>query len=200
MYSSDTIDNDMLNGGEVTPRFANFGPRLGAALLDFLCLLPIVGASTYFTIFSPNFTGVLVVTLASMLYKPVMEKVYGATLGKIFLKLKVVAKEGLPLSWSQAWMRYLPWLVGGIFNLYMAKLVFDLPVMEDVSGFMEYTMAMQEAQADGAISPTLSILQSVIGFIPIISAFFILGNNRRQAAHDILAETYVIHTQPKETL
>jgi hypothetical protein len=25
-----------------------------------------------------------------------------------------------------------------------------------------------------------------------------LGNNRRQSGHDIIAETYVIHTQPKQ--
>ena len=94
-------------------------------------------------------------------------------------------------------MRYLPWLIGAIFNLYMASLLFALPAMEDVSGFMEYSLAVAEAQADGEISTTLSLVQSLLGFVPIISALFMLGNNRRQSGHDILAETYVIHTQPK---
>ncbi len=197
MYASDTLDNEMLNAGEYTPRFANFGPRLGAALLDFLCLLPLAGASTYFTMFSPNFTGVLVVTLVSLFYKPVLEKMYGATLGKMMLKLKVVAKEGEPINWSQAWMRYLPWIVVNVFNLYMLQQVFAIPGMEDVSGFMEYSQIIAEYQMEGGMSPVLTILQSLLGFLPVISALFMLGNNRRQSAHDILAETYVIHTQPK---
>lgn len=197
MYTSDILDDSALGGAEYTPRFANFGPRLGAALLDFICVLPLVGANVYFTMFAPSLNGVLAVGLLSMLYKPGFEKLYGATPGKMMLKLKVVGKEGAPLSWSQAIMRYIPWLIGAVFGLYMTSLIFQIPGMEDVDGFVEYGQLIAEYQADGGMSPMMSVLQSVLGFLPLVSALFILGNDRRQAVHDTLAETYVIHTQPK---
>lgn len=197
MYASDTLDDNLLGGQEYTPRFANFGPRLGAALLDFLFTLPLVGASVYFTMFSPNFNGILAVTLLSVLYKPGLEKTMGATLGKMVLKLKVVAKEGKPITWAQAWMRYLPWLVAVVFNLYFSYQFFQIPGIEDVDGFIEYGQVVAEYQIENGVSPVVQILQSVIGFLPLISALVMLGNNRRQSGHDIVAETYVIHTQPK---
>lgn len=197
MYSSDIIDDNAIGGTEYTPRFANFGPRFGAALLDFICLIPIIGASTYFTMFSPNLNGVLAVGVLSMLYKPVFEKLYGATPGKMLLKLKVVGKEGVALTWGQAFMRYIPWFIGAVFSLYMSSLIFDIPGLEDVDGFVEYSQLVAEYQAEGGMSSTLTILQSVLGFLPLVSALFMLGNARHQAAHDTLAETYVIHTQAK---
>jgi uncharacterized RDD family membrane protein YckC len=197
MYASDTLDDNLLGGQEYTPRFANFGPRLGATLLDFLFTLPIMAASVYFTMFSPSFNGVLGITLLSMLYKPVLEKTMGATLGKMVLKLKVVAKEGLPISWGQAWMRYLPWLLVVLVNLYFSYQFFQIPGIEDVGGFMEYSQLIAEYQMESGVSPVIQILQSLIGFLPLVSALVMLGNNRRQSGHDIVAETYVIHTQPK---
>lgn len=197
MYTSDTLDDNLLGGQEYTPRFANFGPRLGASLLDFLFTLPLVGASLYFTMFSPNWNGIMGVTLLSMLYKPVLEKTMGATLGKMVLKLKVVAKEGAPISWAQAWMRYLPWLLVVIFNLYFSYQFFQIPGIEDVTGFVEYSQFVAEYQMESGVSPVVQILQSVIGLLPLVSALVMLGNNRRQAGHDIVAETYVVHTQPK---
>ncbi|MFK8162692.1 MAG: RDD family protein [Lewinella sp.] len=197
MYASDTLDDNLLGGQEYTPRFANFGPRLGAALLDFLFTLPLLGASLYFTMFSPSLNGILAVTLLSMLYKPVLEKTMGATLGKMVLKLKVVAKEGLPISWGQAWMRYLPWLIVVLFNFYFTYQFFQVPGIEEVSGYMEYVQFITEYQMENGVSPVIQILQSLMGFLPLISALVMLGNARRQAGHDIVAETYVIHTQPK---
>jgi uncharacterized RDD family membrane protein YckC len=197
MYASDTLDDNMLGGQEYTPRFANFGPRLGAWFLDVLFTLPIVGAGVYFTMISPNWNGVLAVSILSLLYKPVMEKVFSATLGKMVLKLKVVAKEGLPISWGQALMRYIPWVIVFAFNMYFSYQFFQAPGFEDVSGFTEYMQFGQEYQLENGVSPVIQILQSVIGLLPLISALIMLGNARRQSGHDIVAETYVIHTKPK---
>lgn len=198
MYASDTLDDNLLGGQDYTPRFANFGPRLGAWFLDVLFTIPLIGISVYFTMFAPSLNGVLAVTLLSVLYKPVLEKTMGATLGKMVLKLKVVAKEGAPISWGQAWMRYLPWLLAVIFNLYFSYQFFQIPGIEDVSGFTEYSLLVAEYQMENGVSPVIQILQSLIGLLPLISALVMLGNNRRQSGHDIVAETYVIHTQPKQ--
>jgi len=139
------------------------------------------------------YVGIMV--LASI-YKPVMEGAFGATPGKMILKLKVVGKESAPLTYSQAFTRYTPWLLSLLISLYFAQMTFQIPGLEDVDGFMEYSVLVAEWQAENS-NTGMTILQSLAGWIPLISALFMLGNKRKQAAHDQLAETYVIHKEAK---
>ena len=196
MYASDeTLDAGFLDGNAAAPSFVGFGPRLGAALLDFLVMLPITGAATYFTAMSPNMNAYFAILLVSVLYKPVCEKLFGATPGKMLLKLKVVGKEGAALSWGQAVMRYLPWLVGVLVNGYLQYQIFGAPGLEDVEGFMEYSQFVTEYQMENS-GFLMSLLPTILALLPLISAFFVFGNKKKQAAHDILAETYVVSTKP----
>jgi uncharacterized RDD family membrane protein YckC len=196
MYASDeTLDSDFLNDKDAAPTFVGFGPRLGAALLDMLFTIPLWGSAIYFTSIAPSMEVWLGIALLSMLYKPVCEKILGGTPGKLVLKMKVIGKEGAALSWGQAIMRYLPWLVAAVFNIYMTYNVFQIPGIDQADGFMDYTQMVQEYQLENG-GTIMSIVQSLIGFIPLISAFFLFGNKQKQAAHDILAETYVISTKP----
>lgn len=197
MYASDeTLDSDFLDAQDAAPTFVGFGPRLGAALLDFLIMIPITGAAMYFTVMSPNMNLYFGLFLLSVLYKPVCEKMLGGTPGKLILKQKVVGKEGVALSWGQAVMRYLPWLLGAAFNAYMQYNIFAIPGIGDADGFIEYSQMVQEFQLENG-GFIMSLVQSGIGLLPLISAFFIFGNKQKQAAHDILAETYVVSTKPK---
>jgi len=197
MYASDeTLDSDFLNDDSATPTFVGFGPRLGAALLDALITLPIFGAVFYVTAISPNPNLYFGLVALSILYKPGFEKVLGGTPAKLILKQKVVGKEGVPLTWGQAIMRYLPWLVGVLFGIYVQYNVFQIPGLEDADGFVDYTQMVQEYQLENG-GTMMSIVQGLISMLPIVSAFFIFGNKQKQAAHDILAETYVISTKPK---
>lgn len=198
MYASDdTLASDFLNADDAPQQFVGFGPRLGAALLDFLFVLPILGASVYLTSVSPNLEGWLAITVLSLLYKPGCEKIFGATPGKMVLKLKVIGKEGAALSWGQAIMRYLPWLVGAAFAMYVQYMAFQIPGYYEAEGFMELSELMADYQAENG-GATMQIVQVITGFLPLISAFFLFGNKQKQAAHDILAETYVISTKPAQ--
>ena len=169
--------------------------RLGAAVLDALCTLPIAGGIFYFMMFAPNWQGYVGVTLLAALYKPLMEGAFGATLGKMILKLKVVQKGGDSINWSQAFIRYVPWVLSTAISLWaMNETILYLEDAE-VSGFMDYSLAMASYQEEYGFSMK-SIVSSVAGWLPLISALFLLGNERKQAAHDMLAETYVVHKDP----
>lgn len=197
------MENDILDVGFGTgtvsePRFANFGNRLGAALLDFLCTLPIFGTVMYFTIFAPSWNNYLLAMIVAMLYKPVMEGQFGATLGKMILKLRVVQHGGEKITWAQAFTRYIPWLIGNVLALWAAHDVFMFPGMEDVTSFTEYIEITQEYQMENGFSMK-SIISSIAGWLPLVSALFLLGSDRKQALHDRLAETYVVHTEPAPT-
>ena len=176
-----------------TPTFAGFGVRLLASIVDFIVLLPLLGASVYFTTMNLSLEGVIGVTILSLLYKPLMEGVYGATVGKMVCKLKVVAAGYQPITMQQAWMRYLPWLIAGAFSLYVNYVVFSTPGIEDIDGFLELSEFMEEAT--GGLG-TLNTINQFLQWLPLVSALFLLGNKRKQAAHDMVAETYVIRKDP----
>ncbi|NJC26839.1 RDD family protein [Neolewinella antarctica] len=192
--TTDTLDFDATRT-DASVRFAGFGVRLGATVIDYLVLLPFIGAVTYFTMFSPNFSMLALTSILSLLYKPVMEGIYGATVGKMATKIKVVAKENEPITLSQSFLRAAPWLVAGIVGLYFNYLIFQIPGIENADGFMEYGLIVAEHQAEQGTSLN-TILQQSIAWLPLVSALVMLGNKRKQAAHDLLAETYVVYKDP----
>ncbi|OAV45639.1 RDD family protein [Lewinella sp. 4G2] len=191
---------DTLDAGatriEAPVRFAGFGVRLGSAIIDFLVMLPLVGGITYFTIFSPNFNLFVAVSVLSMLYKPLMEGYFGATVGKMATKIKVVAKENEPITMVQAVTRAAPWILGSLLNIYFTYQVFQIPGLEDADGFTEFGLIVAEYQAENG-STLSQIIQQVAGWLPLISALVMLGNKQKQSAHDLLAETYVVYKNPE---
>lgn len=194
MYT-DTLEGDsgLL---DQAPRFAGFGPRLGAAVLDALITSPLIFGAMYFQMMSPSLMNYMAIMILASLYKPVLEGLYGATPGKMILKLKVVGKEYVPITLTQAFIRYTPWILGLLVTLYFAQMMFQIPGVEDTEGFMEYSMLLAEWQAENMSTP-MRILQNLAGWLPLVSVLFLFGNKRKQAAHDQLAETYVIHKEAK---
>lgn len=178
-------------------RYANFGPRLLANLLDFLLLIPLWGAAAYYTSAAPDFTIYLLIVIPMALYKPVLEGLYGATLGKKILKLKVVGEDGEKAGWGPVLMRWTPWLIGTAVGIYYVNVLFQIPGYTDIEGFTDNGLFMVDAMKEGYWSNSNSTIQTVAGFLPLFSALVIVFTAKRQAAHDILAQTLVIHTEPK---
>lgn len=182
---SDQILDD--NYEERHYRYAGFWTRVGAFIVDFLVLLPLIGLLVYSLIVLKSLSIVLAVTLLMAAYKPLMEYQYGATLGKMALGIKVINEEGGLISPNQAIIRYLPWLVGNIINVLMYVELFAVGGFQDVSGFMEYSEFTQN------YSSTLSNLSSLAGWLVFISALVMVFNQQKQAFHDKIAKTYCIH-------
>lgn len=186
MYT-ETIDDQEL--ARTQRRYAGFGSRLGAALIDFLVLLPLLAAGFYFTAFAPNLVAVLLITLLSLLYKPLMEHFYGATVGKMALKLRVIDEHGNRPAMATAWLRYTPWLISSFVGAYLTVQVFASPQFANIDGFMDYSMMVG---TDPEIV-RLSRIQQYTSLLPLLSALVMLFNKPKQAAHDILAKSYVVH-------
>lgn len=92
-------------------------------------------------------------------------------------------------------MRYLPWALGLLAGVYLAYEMFQVPGYTDIEGFTDYGLFMKDYQRNNDTTLN-SVVQGVSFFLPLISALIMLGNKKRQAAHDTLAETFVIHTKP----
>lgn len=194
--TSDTLDSVGFNDNIYAPRFAGFGVRLGAYVIDMLVLIPLIGASVYFSSFSPNAMAYLGIALLMSLYKPIMEMQYGATVGKMATKIKVVGAEGVAITPEQAFMRWIPFVVGTIFAVWLQYSLITSAEAEGISGYMDFAVFQQEYMTE--MGPT-AYLGQLLGFLPLVSALFMLGNQRKQAAHDTLAKTYVIYKEQATT-
>jgi uncharacterized RDD family membrane protein YckC len=161
-------------------RPAGFWIRLGAYLIDFIIILiPIVGS-----LFMKSAGSYLLIVLATVLYKPLMEGLLGGTAGKLAVGLRVINSSGEKIG-----------IVGGIIR----SGLFILPVIPSalmqvrmieagISPFdPEATAAFREA------NQVLNIAYWVLTLLALVSCIVVAFTQRKRGLHDMIADTYVIH-------
>lgn len=183
----DILDNDSREDPArlESVRFAGLGVRIGASLIDSVVMIPLMGLNYYNIIDYKNLQLALILALISAAYKPFMEYYYGATVGKMAFKIKVVDYQLRAITLEQTLIRYSPWLLSVVINLLSTIYLFRLDEFAEVKDFFAYGEL-------GNTSPYQKWIQFSIWIAPI-SAFGILFNPFRQAVHDQLAKTYCIY-------
>ena len=187
------LDNSLAND-TLAPVYVGFLPRFGAAALDFIINLPLIAVVTYVMVYNPNLYLYLGIMLLAALYKPGFEAWLGATPGKLILKQRVVNAAGERIGFGKALVRALPWLIGSAVSVYVTSFAFDYLAGADYDGFMEYGLVMQEYAEESDLG-ILGTLNQWLWLLPLVSAFGIFFSARKQAAHDVLAETFVVSTK-----
>lgn len=133
------------------------GPRAVAIIIDAVAL-GIVSFIVQALAGGSDGAGTLagcVFAIMSLAYYPVMEKVYGASLGKMVMGLKVVTETGQPLDWSAAIIRTLLRIIDGLFvYLIGAILVWTSPTKQRLGDKVAKTLVVRKDQVVGAGSPT----------------------------------------------
>lgn len=182
-----TIDpNTVIYGG--------FWVRLGAMFIDGLVLAPVsVGIMYYNATAMKSPILLAVITLLSLAYKPVMEYIYGATLGKMALKLRVVDAQFESAGLQEILLRNIFHIVPSLVTLVFTIGLYLSPEFEDISGFMEYSQYSSQFKS-------LQIVNYVSFFITIVDAIVLLADSRKRSLHDKIAQTYVIERQPSYAL
>lgn len=184
--SEKILDYDF-NDEERNHRLATFWTRLWASLVDLLVLLPLTLLSFYVLLSLKSIPIMVLLSLITWVYKPLLEYQYGATVGKMALKIKVVDENFGMITGGQAMTRFLPWIISYVLNLVSVLQIMSIPGFQNIEGFMEYLSFVQE-------NPTpMSTIGSLAGWLVIISVIPIFFNATKQAIHDKLAKTYVIH-------
>lgn len=166
-------------------RYAGFGIRFGASLIDFIIFLPLVVLNIYNIINIKSMLIAVGIVVISTLYKPLFEYFFQATWGKMAVNLKVVDEDYERIDLTQAILRYSPWLITNIFTLMAAIIMFEDPGLQDVSSFMEYGQFAQ--------TQSMNAYTQWIWLIILVSAFGIFFTAKKQAVHDLLAGTYCIY-------
>lgn len=123
-----------------------------------------------------------------VLYKPMMEGLFGATIGKMLLGLLVVSKQWTKIGLVTAVIRASLFIVASI----PSYMTYYKMKQEEISiTDMAAMAAFQEA------NKSLQYLGNALSIITLIACVVVAFNVRKRGLHDMLADTFVVY---KETL
>lgn len=182
----EVLDQTLIQTNERTVKYGGFWPRLGAMLIDGLILAPFTFGITYYNITSWKSPLLLVLlTLLTVAYKPFLEFTYGATLGKMSLKLKVVNLQYESATLGEILMRNIFHILPSLVTLYFTIDIYNDPEFADVTGFMQYSAFSQKFTS-------LQFISVGSGLLLIVDAIVLLADKYKRSLHDKIGQTCVI--------
>ena len=181
--SYNILDND-LREAETTFEFATFLDRAKASIIDTLVFIPIVALMIQNWISWKSYELDLLINIGLILYKPIFEWKYGATIGKMIAKIKVVDISNNFLTLEQSFRRFAIYFVGYGISLLASYNLFHDPAFQEALSFMDIGALQQD-------SP-LNDFSQFASFLTLMSVTFVAFDEKKQALHDKLATTYVV--------
>ncbi len=166
-------------------RFAGFWVRVGASMIDFFIVLPIVGLGVFNALQYKSLTLALILIVLQSIYKPLMEFKYGATVGKMATKLKVVSYNFKEITLNQSILRNGFYLLGFFTSLVTNFTLFSNPEFLEITDMIK--LSEWQAQQD---TDYMSLASSML---LTFSIMFVPADLRKQGLHDKIAQTFCIH-------
>ncbi len=183
--NKEILDEFDQEGNPQNVRFAGFWVRVGASIVDSLVMIPIAALSAYNVLEIKSLLLALLLIVIQGIYKPFLEFNYGATLGKMATKIKVVSTNFEPITLNQSILRNGFYLLMFLANMVANFMLFTNPEfleLHDVIGLSEW----QAEQSTDYMTLAASMLL-------FFSVMFVASDLKKQALHDKIAETYCIH-------
>lgn len=130
----------------------------------------------------------ILICLPGLIYKPFMESFFGATLGKMSCKIKVIDDNGKKLSLFGAYVRFFPFLLSAGVALAGQLIVFSSPQFQSATSMTEISVAQQ----GNFLYPIVLIVYLLLMIECVFAAFTF----RKRALHDMLAESFCVYKEP----
>lgn len=166
-------------------QWAGFWVRVLGSIIDGLACLPLIAINMYNLYVLKNLSLQLSITFILMLYKPLMEFKYGATLGKMAVGIKVVNSNYNRISLLQSVIRFTPWLVGEVISIITMILLFQN------EEFLSTTNITGVSRLQNEVVPSI---YSIMGSLLLLGSVIVVAfNDKKQGVHDMLAGTYCIY-------
>jgi uncharacterized RDD family membrane protein YckC len=174
--------------------YIGFRKRFNAVVLDFIILTPISflfiwleGINISFAIF-----GAILSSILFQMYFICFNAIYGGTLGKLKIGIRITKPNGAPIGWFEAWKRSSVYLVFTIITL-IAQIIALTHVNQG-----EYFSAPWRARYE-LLDKFMPIW---VGGVVIASQIWVCGelivlllNKRKRAIHDFIAGTIVVDNE-----
>lgn len=166
------------------PTPAGFWIRVAAAFIDGLIFMPLFILQFMDLLWWKSFFLILVLSIPTLFYKPLMETYKGATLGKMACGLRVIDEEGNNLTLQAAYMRYLPQLMALFVGLFGYVLLFANPEFIKITSLLELAQFRQPNSS--------GLVQMAVNCFVLVDGLMVAFTYRKRAIHDMLAHSYCI--------
>jgi len=169
-------------------RPAGFWIRVGENIIDSLIFLPIIILSVWNTYSLKSTVVLILASLPGLIYKPFMESYFGATLGKMSCKIKVIDDNGKKLSLFNAYIRFFPFLLSAGVALAGQLILFSSPEFQSATTMMEIGEAQQGS--------FLVVISYPVNILILIDCIVVAFTFRKRALHDMMAESFCVYKEP----
>ena len=176
---------------EAVERPAGFWIRFFAYMIDGLIFTPIAILAFVNLFIWKNLSFVILLAIPGFIYKPFMESIKGATLGKMVCGIRVINKDAGKISLLSSYIRYIPFFLAALAGILVAISMFGHPDFKNVTNFVEFQ------QFDRTIPR--SVLQYVLYWVIFIDCLAIVFNKRKRAMHDMIAGSSCVRTRKDKT-
>ncbi len=173
-----------VHGFKEEVEYASFWIRVAAALIDTVVFAPLIVLSFVNLFYVKSLVLLYVMMVLQALYKPLMEFKYGATLGKMAVKIKVVNEEQHPITLDQSFGRYLPWVISTVISLITTTAIYMSVDFNNLTSYMQL--------AEISESMPLNTVSQAYNFIFLILILWMTIDKKNQGVHDKIAKTMVI--------
>lgn len=182
--------NNQFKEFEENIQYVKFWPRTGAYILDGILVGIFSATLNYLNIANfKSFTFYFIVLFIGAMYKPYLEYKYGATLGKMMLKMRVTDYDHLPISFNRSLLRSIFLIGPSLLYIPIYYFAFNNPNMADVDGFIQFSQFLTEEY------PMQGLIAILVYIILIVEIVVLLtdATKTQRALHDQVAKTYVIY-------
>jgi uncharacterized RDD family membrane protein YckC len=182
----EVLDQSFVQPERSAVKYGGFWQRFGALFIDGLILAPISMGLNYFNIITWKSPMILVaITIIAIGYKPFMEYSYGATWGKMALKLKVTNLEFEKADLQAILMRNIFHIVPQLISLVFSIGMYTDPDFQSVTGFMEFSTFSEQFT-------TLQYINYASGLLTIVDAIMLAADSQKRSLHDRIGGTFVL--------
>lgn len=172
-------------------KYSSFWQRLAAVFVDIGLFLPIFALVQWLEN-SSRFGAIALLVPASLLvnaYPVYFHGRFGQTIGKRFVRIKLIQATGEPAGWREAWLRSsvdIAFAILALIAQYIAlQTISDLQYIS--SGWLERTRLLQSYEP--ASLSWVYVTSSAWAWSELAT---MLLNKRRRALHDFIAGTVVV--------
>lgn len=173
-----------IHGFKEEVEYAGFWIRVAAALIDTVVFIPLIALSFVNLFYVKSLVLLYVMMVIQSLYKPLMEFKFGASLGKMAVKIKVVNEEHQPITIDQSFGRYVPWVISTVISLITTTAMYTSADFNNLTSYMQLAEFSENMPLN-----TVSQVYNIIFFILILWMVF---DKKNQGVHDKIAKTMVI--------
>lgn len=182
----DILDQSLFQPEESSVKYGDFWQRFCALIVDGVILSPVSFGLMYLNVTSWKSSLILVlISVVGMGYKPYMEFTYGATLGKMALKLSVTNQAFGKASLGEILLRNIFHIAPQFIALFFTIGMYNDPGFESISGFGEFSVFSQRFTV-------LQYINYAGGFVTIIDAIVLAADQQKRSLHDRIGGTFVI--------